>query len=202
MKIVMVSQRILVADGRGETWDCLDQALSTFLTKVGLISIALPNALPRPDQTTWMNTVEPSGLILSGGGDVYEDPDRNRTEDQALDYARDRRIPVLGICRGMQKLGVLGGASLIKVTDHVNTRHELIGDSKGEVNSFHAFSLADCPTNYTVECQATDGVIESIRHTDLPWLGLMWHPEREAPYRQSDINLLQELFDTSVGSIR
>jgi putative glutamine amidotransferase len=99
----------------------------------------------------------------------------------------------------MQKLGVLGGTSLIKVTGHVNTRHGLKEDPSGEVNSFHAFSLSDCPANYTVECQGTDGVIESIRHKDLPWLGLMWHPERETPYRQSDIDLVRELFDTSVG---
>ena len=199
MKRVMVSQRVLAAEGRGETWDCLDQALSVFMAKVGLLCIALPNTLSAVDLATWMDTVEPAGLVLSGGGDVYRDPDRNRTEDKALEYAQDRRIPVLGICRGMQKLGVLGGTPLVEVKGHVAVRHGLKGDFEGDVNSFHAFSLANCPADYSVELRAADGVIESIRHKERPWLGLMWHPERELPYRQADIDLVKQLFNSSVG---
>ncbi len=69
-----------------------------------------------------------SGLVLTGGGDVYpalygEEPHektggvsvpRDRMEIEALGLALERNLPVLAICRGMQILNVALGGSLIQ----------------------------------------------------------------------------------------
>jgi putative glutamine amidotransferase len=67
-----------------------------------------------------------SGLLVPGGLDIApsrykEMPDKNlgdtdpaldELESKALSYARERKMPVLGICRGCQALNVFYGGSL------------------------------------------------------------------------------------------
>ena len=62
-----------------------------------------------------------------------------------------------------------------------------------EVNSFHN-ALEKEPSEFEVSARAEDGVIEAIRHKTLPWLGLMWHPEREKEFREEDLNTIKALF--------
>ncbi len=106
-------------------------------------------------------------------------PARDATERYLLSWAEKNLVPVLGICRGMQMMGVWAGGSLKRMAGQV-TRHLLQGEVVGEVNSFHDFSLSGCPLGFEVVARSEDGEIEAIRHTDLPWEGWMWHPEREA----------------------
>ncbi|MCG5531304.1 gamma-glutamyl-gamma-aminobutyrate hydrolase family protein [Halorhodospira halochloris] len=37
---------------------------------------------------------------------------------------------------------------------------------------------------------AEDGSVEALRHSDLPWLGIMWHPERDTPTAEADRKLI------------
>jgi len=69
-----------------------------------------------------------SGLVLTGGGDIFpglygqkQGPatsgvsvDRDRVEIEALGLALERGVPVLAICRGMQLLNVAMGGTLIQ----------------------------------------------------------------------------------------
>jgi putative glutamine amidotransferase len=83
-----------------------------------------------------------SAAILSGGGDPGDDPEREYTETGILKYAEEKQLPVLGICRGMQMMGVYAGASLVEVSGHVRARHKVEGIITGEVNSFHHKALS------------------------------------------------------------
>ena len=205
---VAVSQRVDVWADRGERRDALDQRLSRWLMAAGCIPVPVPNALSTPlmagqdeEWQGWLRAVKPDAVLLSGGNDIGEAPERDNTEHRLLDYARDRALPALGICRGMQMMAVWAGGSLAPVSGHVRTRHRLqttanMGAWPDEVNSFHNFSLAECPGGFVVTARAEDGAIEAIRHETLPWEGWMWHPEREPQFGSADVMRFRALLDS------
>jgi len=55
------------------------------------------------------------------------------------------------------------------------------------VNSFHQWALCGLPAGYQLLAHSADGTIEAIRHQQLRWLGIMWHPEREQPFCRQDL---------------
>ena len=195
MKVVAISQRVDTHPERGESRDALDQRLIAFVLAAGFLPVPVPNRWQTPDDLDrWLAAVNPQAIMLSGGNDIGQCPARDQTESQLLEHARTRRLPLLGICRGMQMLAHWSGSSLKAVTGHVRTRHQLSGQIVAEVNSYHTLALADCPRGFEVLARSEDGEIEAIRHLQLPWQGWMWHPERECDFAAHDLQRLQQLF--------
>jgi N5-(cytidine 5'-diphosphoramidyl)-L-glutamine hydrolase len=203
--IVGVTQRIDSVAGRAELRDALDQRLVQWLVHAGFLPVAVPNTLSdtgHPSEQTlesWLQAIQPDALILSGGNDIGEYPERDATERYLLSWAKEKRNPVLGICRGLQMMSVWAGVDLVKQEGHVGTRHQLaitekIDEWPANVNSYHNWVLSSCPDGFDVAAQAEDGSIEAIRHTTLPWEGWMWHPERETPFSPQDNQRLKRLF--------
>lgn len=195
MKVVAVSQRVDEYPGRQEMRDALDQRLIHWLHIAGYQPYPVPNVLA--DGTAlnaWLERLRPSGIVLSGGNDIGQIVARDRTEAGLLAYARQHRLPLLGICRGMQMMGNWLNVSLKPVEGHVASRHMLSGDITGPANSYHNFSLADCPRGCRVLARSEDGEIEAIGHQDLPWEGWMWHPEREDEFLERDTQRLRDVF--------
>lgn len=193
MKKIIVSQKEIKISTREEVVDSLDQRMADLLYHCSCICIPMPNI--KNKISTWLEGIEPHGFIFSGGGEVKQKEARFLTEVKALQYAKKHKLPVLGICRGMQLLGIYSGGELKRVENHVRTRHQLNGIISREVNSYHDFALDTCPKNYKVIAIAQDGVIEAIKHTYLPWQGWMWHPEREEPYEKDDIVSMIQIFN-------
>ena len=54
------------------------------------------------------------GLILAGGADYGESPERDAFELALAGAALERDVPLLGVCRGMQLMNVARGGSLIE----------------------------------------------------------------------------------------
>lgn len=198
MKLVAVSQRVDIYPDRNERRDALDQRLCQWLLAAGYLAVPVPNGLLASEGQNglqiWLDAVQPDAILLSGGNDIGEATERDNTERQLLGNAQKCSLPVLGICRGMQMMGVWAGGVLKPVQGHARTRHRLCGELNGEVNSFHNYSLAACPVGFAVMAMAEDGCIEAIRHESLAWEGWMWHPEREADFQVSDIQRLRKLF--------
>ena len=165
---------------------------------------------------------ECSGILLTGGIDVHpemydgeedypnadiHDKDRDEFEQEAYEYAKKNRIPILGICRGLQLVNVVEGGTLIQDLGNGNDVHkkgeedkihpvvisqgsllaEIVGKSQGNVNSAHhqAADPAAIGRQLTVNAVTEAGgigVVEGLEFKDRRDKGFMlcvqWHPER------------------------
>lgn len=191
-----ISMRIVQAVGYAETRDALSQEWARLMAQ------ALPDTpwLPIPNLgaesvVAFCKDWKLNGLILSGGDDIGQSPLRDSTEHALLDWAEQYDVPTLGVCRGMQLMCARSGAVLVEVQGHVRTRHALLGERKGEVNSFHAWAPDRCPSGFRSTAHSTDGVLEAVAHDTLPWEGWMWHPEREASPDALDVQGLKRIFE-------
>lgn len=156
--------------------------------------------------------------ILSGGGNIskgfsnkylnknsLEDCDLQREEIEKIliNFSLETRTPLIGICRGMQALGMFFGGKLSKVEKHVKTRHALsyycpILNSKiiRNVNSYHDYAIdsIDIPLCFQSNVEYSNAV-EQMIHQNKKILGIMWHPEREDKFSKLDIGLFRRFLD-------
>ena len=193
MKKIAICQRVDNFPQRGESRDALDVRWGRLLWSMNLLP--LPLCSWTIDPQTYLREIAPDGVILSGGGNPGEHPGRDALEKAMLDYAAGTRVPVLGICRGLQVMSRYQGGRSVQVQGHVARRHLVSGSlirGRREVNSFHHYSVRpEAPgKDLRVLARAEDGTVEALGHAFLPWLALMWHPEREEPADRSDLELI------------
>ena len=202
MKTIITSQRIEYFAGVKEKRDCVDQNLISFFLQAGMLVYPIPNILVDANSVNkkfeildkWFYNISPNGIILSGGESIGTDNIRDLTELRMLDLAFKNNIPLLGICRGMQIMSTWLGANLHSVKGHCSSSHEIKGEFNCNVNSYHNFSLENCPEECTIIATSEDGEIEAIRHKKLPWEGWMWHPEREKVFSPIFLEKVKLLF--------
>ena len=201
-QIIAVSQRVNTIPNRNDIYDCIDQELITWLLKIGTIPFPVPNLLDTK-LSKWLAILNPSGIILSGGDNIGNNSNRDSTELNLIKYAGSKKLPLLGICRGMQMMAYYENMFLKRIKNHVNVRHKLFGEEikknllPSEVNSYHEYSLKSCPENYQVLAKSKDGSIEAIKHNFYKWEGWMWHPEREKPFSIIDCNRAKKILNLS-----
>lgn len=197
---VALTQRVISEPCTNERRDCLDQAWTRFFTGVGLLPVPLPND-PRI-AVALCEAAGIAGIVLTGGDDLVAyggaTSERDATESALLDFATARGLPLLGVCRGMQVIQHRFGVPLRPVAGHVTPRHRIIVEGKtAEVNSYHRLGTFETSPVLPAWARAEDGVIEAVRYTDGPLLGIMWHPERTSPATLTDIGLFRHVFATS-----
>ncbi len=196
MKRVAITQRVDVIAERGERRDALDQRWHGFLAACGLSALILPNNAQVAAALLASEKIE--GVILSGGNDLARFggnvPERDATEIMAVDFAAQQKLPVIGICRGMQFLADISGEPPVAITGHAGTRHPITLTQGGarEVNSYHHYGILTLPTGWHAMAAANDGSIEWMAKEKMH--GIMWHPEREPTPAMEDVKLFRELF--------
>ena len=185
-----MSQRCDTVSGRNESRDALDIRLAALLWDLGFLPLPMASGISAP--ADYLAALAPDGILLSGGNDIGSAPLRDALEKAALDYAVQHGLPVLGICRGMQFINQYQGGSLRSVPGHTAVRNRvfgsLVGDVGREVTSYHDYGLLDADLGDELEAVAwaDDGVVEALCHRERPWLGIMWHPERDTPVAAAD----------------
>jgi N5-(cytidine 5'-diphosphoramidyl)-L-glutamine hydrolase len=197
MKAVAITQRVSVVPASGERFDCLDQGWTKFLSACGLLPVLLPNVIEAVLALCEGTGI--AGLILTGGNDLAalggNAPERDAVENALLDFSEQRELPVLGVCRGMQVIQQRFAIQLSRVEGHVAQRQVIqIKGEPREVNSYHHFAAFDSRPPLDVWAVAKDGVVKAIRHSARPITGIMWHPERFAPFSSADVALFRQVF--------
>ena len=86
---IVISQHVEFLEDRNETRDSIDQALIRWVATMGFTPVTVSNALG-DDLLTWLGSVSPAGVVLSGGQDVGTCLPRDETEGALLTYARTR----------------------------------------------------------------------------------------------------------------
>jgi putative glutamine amidotransferase len=155
------------------------------------------------------------GLLLSGGGDLDPslyaarphprtarvDPERDAAELALLRAAFEARLPVLGICRGLQVLNVVRSGTLlqhlpetvghdghapapaeygrrpVRVTPGSRVA-EILGRDTLSVPCHHHQAIERPGAGLTVTARSDDGVIEAVELAEYPFaIAVQWHPE-------------------------
>lgn len=183
--------------------------------KAGGLPILLPCLMEETDKGRHLNLVQ--GLLVSGGPDADpiffgEEPEAglgnvnprmDAYELPLIAMALNRRLPILGICRGVQMLNIAAGGSIIQHIPAVVSqalKHQqaaprnymthavdiapgtqlskILGNGTARVNSFHHQAVGRVAKDFRVSAVAPDGVIEAIESTVHVFaVGVQWHPE-------------------------
>ncbi len=127
------------------------------------------------------------GIVISPGPG---DPRGAGVSIEAVRVAAERRIPVLGVCLGMQAMAAAYGATIERAPTLVHgeaseVTHDGAGLLAGMPPAFQAaryHSLCVDPATLPEEFRVTamseeDRVVMGIRHVDLPLEGVQFHPE-------------------------
>ena len=77
-------------------------------------------------------TYKPKGLIVSGGGDIYNydkklyNLQRDKNEKKIIDFFKNKKLPILGICRGFQLICSYNGKPIVTGIDCEFSSFEII----------------------------------------------------------------------------
>jgi anthranilate synthase/aminodeoxychorismate synthase-like glutamine amidotransferase len=129
--------------------------------------------------------IDPDGILIS--------PGPGRPEDAGLSNVLitewSARVPVFGVCLGMQCMGQVFGGNVVRAPEvqHGKTsliRHHEAGVFAGlpnplEATRYHSLvvdrdTLPDC---LEITAETDDGLIMGLRHVDLDVEGVQFHPE-------------------------
>ncbi len=143
-----------------------------------------------------------AALLLTGGDDWGTFPVRDETEMALLTYAHEQALPVIGVCRGMQLMNTFHGGSDKAQAGHTAQHHALTsiesiyGKTPEAVNSFHnnVITTETLGTDLYAYALSHDATVEACASRHKPWLGMMWHPEREPTLTAEDMQLFQNIF--------
>lgn len=163
------------------------------------------------DAKLWHEPLHPEARLVH--------PRRQSFELDLYDAVRQRRLPILGICLGVQLINVAHGGSLYQhlpeepgKVDHGreghNTEHAIrlddnsllykwLGAETVTVPSCHHQGIYRVGENLLAAGRTEDGVTEALEDPDYPFLlAVQWHPER-APDRKVNRLILENFIEAA-----
>jgi putative glutamine amidotransferase len=127
------------------------------------------------------------------------DDKRDDLELDLLERALEKRIPVLGICRGVQLINIYFGGTLYNdigafysevprihsvwpkkriCIERQSSLYQILGYRKGWVNALHHQAVDTLGEGLKVVAREDNGIIQAIEHKNEDFvLGVQWHPE-------------------------
>ncbi|MFW5790549.1 MAG: gamma-glutamyl-gamma-aminobutyrate hydrolase family protein [Bacillota bacterium] len=199
------------------------------VVEAGGLPLLVPIVNQPQDIKHYMGLID--GLLLSGGQDVSPefynerpieelgeiDPDRDNWELKLFQEAYRQKLPVLGICRGMQLINVgLGGSLYQDIYSQLNNSlqhtskkeetcayHKILIEAGSQleeilccldslfVNSYHHQAIKEIASNLKIVARSDEGVIEAVEAEDSDQrflVGVQWHPEDLAGVDDNSLN--------------
>ena len=99
-----ISLRITEASNYTEKRDSLSHDWAQFLEEIDIVPILIPNTISNINE--FLENLDLDGLILSGGDNIGDDQKRDQTENKIINFGLSNKLPIFGVCRGMQMLNV------------------------------------------------------------------------------------------------
>ncbi len=195
----------------------IESAYFTAVKEAGGVPILLPLHNNASDLRLLADHLD--GVIYSGGPDVHPRyfgqeaipecgiivKERDELELSLLEILMERRIPILGICRGIQSINIAMGGDIyqdikaqtdlsVKIAHYQKSKDatpthkvsivsgtllsRILGEEEIWVNSFHHQSVHRVAQGLTVAAYSSDGLVEAVTKEDYPFfLAVQWHPE-------------------------
>lgn len=195
----------------------IESAYFTAVKEAGGVPILLPLHNNVSDLKELVEHLD--GVIFSGGPDVNPRyfgeeaipecgvivKERDELELSLLPLIMERKVPILGICRGIQLINIALGGDIyqdikaqtdlsIKIAHYQKSKDStathkvsvvsgsllsrILGEDEIWVNSFHHQSVRRIADGLTVAAYSSDGLVEAVTKEDYPFfLAVQWHPE-------------------------
>ena len=107
-----------------------------------------------------------------------------------------QRRPLLGVCLGLQAIGLACGAALVRVPPVHGKPGPVTHDGSGlfealpsplTVTRYHSLAVAELPPSLRANARSADGVIQGVVHASAPAHGVQFHPESVASEHGHDL---------------
>lgn len=214
----------------GQDWQLVAGDYIRAIERNGGLPILIPNIKKMEDMSLVLDKVD--GLLLSGGHDVNPRTYNERISGKAgnfdnirdyqeifmAEYALERDLPILGICRGLQILNVTRGGTIhqdlpsagfpthsmsnslrnepshfLKIFED-SPLYEIFGREEIWTNSYHHHQgIKELGKGLKIAALSEEGLVEAVYLEDKKFaLGVQWHPEMM--YDDEEMNMIFKKF--------
>ena len=168
--------RVLVIDN----YDSFTYNLVQYFGELGAEPVVYRNDALLPEAAA---EVGAERLVISPG------PGRPESAGYSMDYVRQLagELPILGVCLGHQVIASVYGGTVDRAPEprHGKTS-PITHDGRGvfaglsnpfEATRYHSLAVTETPDELQITARSEDGVVQGLRHRDLPIEGVQFHPE-------------------------
>ena len=92
-----ISLRVTNAEQYSEKRDALSHDWTLFFERINVFPVLIPNTISNVRE--FLEKMQLDGFLLSGGDNIGDDPDRDKTEQEIIRFSLEQNLPIFGaIC--------------------------------------------------------------------------------------------------------